>query len=261
VYWIVLLLIVALVSLLITRIATVALTVTGMARESARFQARSALSGVGFTTSEAESVVNHPVRRRIVMTLMLIGNVGLATAVAGLFGSFVNAGTESTFLRSTLLVGGLVTVYAASRSARVDRLLSRWIGAGIRRFSDLQVRDWERLLHLGGDYAVHELPVTDGHWLAGRSLADARLRDEGVLVLGITCGDGRFLGVPAKETVILEGDTVIVYGRTEGVAALSARRCGPGGDAEHARATVEQRQAAADPDHPDVAPPDGGRPR
>ena len=58
---VVLLLIVAFVSLLITRVATVALTTTGMSAPVARFQARSAMSGVGFTTSEADSVVNHPV--------------------------------------------------------------------------------------------------------------------------------------------------------------------------------------------------------
>jgi hypothetical protein len=47
------------VSVLITRIATVALSHTGLSRESARFQARSAFTGVGFTTSESEKAVNH----------------------------------------------------------------------------------------------------------------------------------------------------------------------------------------------------------
>jgi len=51
-------------SLVITRVATVALTMTGLSRQVARFQARSALTGTGFTTSEAETVVNHPVRRQ-----------------------------------------------------------------------------------------------------------------------------------------------------------------------------------------------------
>ena len=48
-------LVVLLVSLLIARVGTVALTVTGMSREAARFQARSAFFGVGFTTGEAEA--------------------------------------------------------------------------------------------------------------------------------------------------------------------------------------------------------------
>ena len=61
-------------ALVITRVATVALTLTGLSKESARFQARSAYTGVGFTTTEAESVVGHPVRRRIVMILMLLAS-------------------------------------------------------------------------------------------------------------------------------------------------------------------------------------------
>lgn len=46
-YAVILLMMVAILSLLITRIATIALTVTGMTRPTARFQARSALTGVG----------------------------------------------------------------------------------------------------------------------------------------------------------------------------------------------------------------------
>ena len=80
------LLVVVLISLIVTRVATVALVSTGLSREMARFQARSAFTGTGFTTQEAESVVNHPVRRRIVMALMLAGNAGLAK-----IGSIVHA--------------------------------------------------------------------------------------------------------------------------------------------------------------------------
>jgi hypothetical protein len=62
-------------SILINKIATVALVQTGVAKHIARFQARSALTGCGFTTTEAEKVINHPVRRRIVAILMLLGNI------------------------------------------------------------------------------------------------------------------------------------------------------------------------------------------
>ncbi|MBD3334640.1 MAG: potassium transporter TrkA, partial [Candidatus Eisenbacteria bacterium] len=66
-------------SLVITRIATTALTLTGMSREAARFQARSAFTGTGFTTHEAEQVVGHPVRRRIIMLLMILRSAGLVS--------------------------------------------------------------------------------------------------------------------------------------------------------------------------------------
>lgn len=76
------LIIVLTISLLITRIATVALTLTGLSRHTAQFQARSAFTGVGFTTNEAETVVNHPLRRRILMLLMLLGNAGVVTSIS-----------------------------------------------------------------------------------------------------------------------------------------------------------------------------------
>lgn len=76
------LLLVVMISLLITRLATVILTATGMSRETARFQARSAFSGTGFTTKEAEDVLNHPVRRKVIAGLMLLGNAGIVAAAS-----------------------------------------------------------------------------------------------------------------------------------------------------------------------------------
>jgi MFS family permease len=225
VYGIVLLVVVALMSLLVTRVATVALTATGMARTSARFQARSALSGVGFTTSEAETVVNHPARRRIIMGLMLAGNVGLVTAVAGLLGGFLNTPDAGRgVLRGLLLVGGLAVVYVLSKSDRADRALTRIVGRWLQRYTDLDVRDYAALLHVSGEYAVKELNVRPGSWLTERPIGELHLRDEGVLVLGIVRSDGTYEGAPRKETCIRPGDTAILYGRSGTVADIARRR-------------------------------------
>ena len=51
------LLLVLLLSLIILRVASEALILTGLSREAARFQARSAWTGTGFTTAESELVV------------------------------------------------------------------------------------------------------------------------------------------------------------------------------------------------------------
>ena len=77
-------------SIFIVRVASVALRHTGLPEVSARFQALSAISGTGFTTKEAESEVNYPVRRKIVMLLMVIGNLGVVTVMATVVVTFVN---------------------------------------------------------------------------------------------------------------------------------------------------------------------------
>src|SRR4051812_19806977 len=157
-------LVIVFMSLLITRVATVALSLTGMSRESARFQARSALSGVGFTTSEAESVVNHPVRRRIVQMLMLLGSAGIVTAVASLMLSFGGASNGQRLSRTVVLAAGLALVIALARSAWVDKQLVRVISR-VLRWRGFHVRDYGRLLQLEGDWAVAELVVEDDDWI------------------------------------------------------------------------------------------------
>ncbi len=244
-YGVILLLVVAILSLLITRIATIALTATGMAQPAARFQARSALTGVGFTTTESEAVVSHPARRRIVMALMLVGSVGLATSIAGILAGVVGRADASARLtRAAVLVGGLAAVYWVSMSARVDRWLSSVIGRALARFTDLDVRDYAALLHVSGDYEVKEMLAAPDAWITGRTLGELRLRDEGILVLGIIRADGSYLGVPQKETRIEPGDTIVVYGRDERFAELTARPAGPEGDGAHQRAVASQRQVA-----------------
>lgn len=245
-YGVVLLLVIALLSLLITRIATIALTATGMPRPSARFQARSALSGVGFTTKESEEVVAHPARRRIIMALMLIGSVGLATSIAGVLGGLVGGTPDAgdRLQRTAVLVAGLVLIYAGSMSHHVDRRLSKLIGRALARFTDLDLRDYAALLHISGEYEVKEMLASPGAWITGRTLGELRLRDEGLLVLGIVRTDGTYLGVPTKYTRIEPGDTVILYGRDGRFAELTSRESGAGGDDAHERAVANQHDVA-----------------
>src|SRR4051794_22263849 len=67
---------------LILRTATEALVLTGLSRDIARFQVRSAFFGVGYTTAEAETIVNHPVRRKIVQMLLVAGAIGISGVVS-----------------------------------------------------------------------------------------------------------------------------------------------------------------------------------
>ena len=84
------LLIIVSLSLVVNRIATVALMFTGLSKDAARFQSRSAFTGAGFTTTESELIVQHPVRRRIIMMLMFLGNAGLITVIATLMSGLVS---------------------------------------------------------------------------------------------------------------------------------------------------------------------------
>jgi hypothetical protein len=241
------LLVVVLISLIVTRVATVALTATGMSREMARFQARSAFTGTGFTTQEAESVVNHPVRRRIVMMLMLAGNAGLAAVVASLMLGFTRGGgAGAAGIRLGELIAGLALLLAAARSRLVDRWATPLIARLLSRWTDLDVRDYSGLLELSNGYRVLELAVQAGDWVANRTLAELELRDEGVVVLGVYRAGGAWVGAPGGGTRIRPGDTVVVYGKEATVCELDGRPRGDEGDEAHERAVTAHLEAWAE---------------
>jgi hypothetical protein len=223
-----------------------------MGRESARFQARSAFTGVGFTTSEAESVVGHPVRRRVVMWLMLVGNVGIVTAVATLMLSFIDMrGSGSLWLEVLVLLAGVSFLIFFATSQWVDRWMCGLISWALKRYTDLDTRDYAKILHLREDYGVTELRISKGDWLVGKSVGDSGLAREGVLVLGIECPGGRFLGAPRDDTPMRAGDRLVLYGRTPRIAEIDSRAHGVDAEAnhrdaveEHERVTREERTLA-----------------
>lgn len=240
-------LVVVLLSLIVTRVATIALTLTGLSRQSARFQARSALTGVGFTTTESESMVNHPIRRRIVMLLMLIGSSTIVIVIAQLIVATVQSsqdGADDLLLSYGLLVVGLALIVWLFSLPRVDRTLQRLIRRLLRRYTDLDIRDYASLLHVHGDFAVSEMSLAEGSWLTGQTLADLRLSDEGVLVLGVQ-RDDEYFGAPKGHTVCRPGDVLVLYGHAHRLADLDQRPSGSIGRRLHQQAVGDQQVVEA----------------
>ena len=245
--------IVVLLSLIVTRVATVILTLTGLSRDSARFQARSAFSGVGFTTSEAEAMLRHPIRRRVVMTLMLVGSAGIVTVIASVVIGLSGEGGGARLNRIGILVLALFVIFLVFRTQWFDRTLTRVIRRLLTRYTDLDSRDYASLLELSGEYAVAELAVDDEHWVAGRTLAELELREEGVAILGVRRSDGGFVGVPVGDTRVEPGDTLVLYSDSATLESLNNRDADVKGDFAHEeskrdtrRAIIEQEDAERD---------------
>ena len=240
------LLIVALLFVTAARVATIALVGTGMATESASFQARSALMGVGFTTAEAEAAINHPVRRRVILWLMTFGNAGVITGISTLLLGFVNAETEQTIQRITLLTLGLLGLVILTRARRLDRMLSRTTKWALARWTTLDTRDFAQLLRFGHDFGIIELHARGDDWLVDRPLSELGLPAEGIVILGVHRKDGNFIGAPTGATVIHIDDDILAYGRLDHLQDLDNRHKGLGGDRAHREAVREQHELIAE---------------
>ncbi|CAM4406132.1 hypothetical protein MB901379_04759 [Mycobacterium basiliense] len=223
------------VSLLVTRVATVVLAASGMSGEAARFQARSAFTGAGFTTTESEVVVSHPVRRRVVMLLMLVGNIGFVAVASSLILGFRGDAVGASWMRVFVLAAGLLLLVYLSRSPWVNRWLTALIGRALRRWTDMAGRDSAVLADLGDGYVVSELAIEADDWVSGSTLRELRLPEEGLLVLGINRDDGDYEAHPGPDSRVSCGDVLVLYGHADAIADLDQRAVDDG-DASHARA-------------------------
>ena len=239
------LLIIFALSLLVIRIGSVALEMTGLSPNVASFQATSAFSGAGYTTQEAEQAVTTAGRRRVVKALIRLGSVGLLGAISTLVLSFTQSGGDN-LLSAAYILGGVGVIVLLAQSRWFNRLLTPVIELALSRTTELVVKDYARLLGLQGEYRVAEVDVDAGDWLAGETLAELDLTSEGVLVLGVRRNDS-YIGAPQSETETRPGDTLVLYGRRDRLQELSGRDAedtDARGDAvaDHEEALEEQRQ-------------------
>lgn len=239
------LIIIVTLSVLITRIASIALTHTGLNQTAANFQARSAYTGVGFTTNEAESITEHPVRRKIIMILMLLGNVGAISAISSLILTFINQGENGLTAFTSLLIiaASIALLWLLSSSQYVNNVLKKLINRALTKYTRLDVKDYNRILNLSGDYEITELKVEELDWMAERPLADLQLKDEGIYVIGIHRTDGSYLAIPDGSSEIETGDLLVLYGRENQLRQLDKRKRDSRGNEEH---EASRRQHASD---------------
>jgi TrkA-C domain len=216
------LLIIALVSLLAVRVGATALMMTGLSWDTASFQSYSAFFGVGFTTKEAEMVVNHPVRRRIIRDLILVGNVGLTSALATLVVTMLQSSSGGNGLvMFGWLIGGLAALFFISRLTWFQNAVDHVIQRGLEGTGMVRALDYELLLRIQHGYVVSEIEVLPDSFLAGRTLRESRPWDRGVVILAIKRDNQTNPGIPNRDDIVKAGDVVTAYGKETSLHAMT----------------------------------------
>ena len=213
------LLIAILVSFIVVRIGGFALQLTGIEPDVARFQALSAFSGTGFTTREAERVVGHRTRRRIVTILIILGNAGLVTIIATLVASFTQvSGYTWFFIRLAIIVGGIFGLYQLIIRSNVgQRILDRLQRPLMNRIFR-GVPAVEEIFHVEKDWAISLVMIKGSSKNIGLSVADITA-EEDIEILAIDRAD-TYLTRPDREEKIVEGDRLLVYANRKSVKRI-----------------------------------------
>jgi TrkA-C domain len=215
------LIVIAMVSLLAVRAGSTALMMTGLSWDAASFQSYSAFFGVGFTTSEAELVVNHPVRRRIIRDLILAGNVGVTSALATLVATLVQ---NSSGIRPLAIVAGVILglglLLYLTKVSWVQRAIDKLIQRTLEQTGLVRVMDYELLLRIQHGFVVSEVDIVATTAVVNKSLSESRPWDHGVVILAVKTDGKANEGLPNAHTVLRVGDVVTVYGEEHHIKRL-----------------------------------------
>ncbi|MCH7747874.1 MAG: potassium transporter TrkA, partial [Acidobacteria bacterium] len=117
--------IVGVISMVLVQLLTGALIATGLPPDIAGFQARSAFSGAGFTTTESENVVNHGARRKIISVAMLVGSLGTPTLVVTVVVGLIAPGPGSTTERTLVAISGIMLIFLVLGARPMKNLMLR----------------------------------------------------------------------------------------------------------------------------------------
>jgi hypothetical protein len=228
--------VIAIVSWIVVQAGATALMMTGLSRSVAEFQAISCFFGVGFTTREAEMIVTHPMRRRIAAHLIVVGNIGLTSAVGAFIIAFMGEDTDfldhvmnadepvSFMFRLGFIILGVGLIAVFFRLGFVKAIIEWVVKQSLEHTHAIRVMDYETVLRSNAGYAVMQVELDPSNEYIGRTLAGAQLGSKGVLILSIERKSGEQIGTPHPTSELLEGDMLTVYGHEDAIKEVLGLR-------------------------------------
>ncbi len=207
-------LLIILVSFLLVRAAAIGLMMTGLDEKKARFQALSAFTGTGFTTREAETVVNNPVRRRIVSWLMILGNAGIVSLIVTTTSSFIGGKGSDIAINVLVLSAGLYLIYKFITRKGLIRRWEDFVHEKFVQSGAFEEGITEDLVHLIEGYGMVRATMTENSPFVGKTLGENKMTLKKLLVFGIERG-GKWISAPSSKELIQPGDKIVVYGPLE----------------------------------------------
>lgn len=207
------------VSFLVVRAAAIALMMTGLDHKRAVFQALSAFTGTGFTTKEAERVINHPLRRKIIMWLMILGNAGIVTVIITATSSLIKIKGYGIPLHIIIMLAGIYFMYRIGTSKGFIRRWESFIEKYLVKISHFEEETVEDLLHFLDGYGLVQTLVKKDSPLTGLLLSECTLCREDTLLVGIE-RDKKWIPIPKSQEKIQEGDKLVLYGNLQNLREM-----------------------------------------
>ncbi|MGE6377869.1 TrkA C-terminal domain-containing protein [Peribacillus muralis] len=193
---------------LVIEISVTLLKLTGLKSNVARFQVISMLTGTGFTTDESKSIIDHPVRRKISMFLILFGVFSLAVIISSI-STLLSDDLRLTEL--TIIIGILVVLTVFIKSPFMNKRISAKMKGEMFNHYELWEHPIEEVLFLEEDDVVMEIDIYDKSEFIDVKVTDILSENADINVLFIESGEVKLRKELCEYKVKL-GDNLFLYG-------------------------------------------------
>ncbi|MFK2825891.1 TrkA C-terminal domain-containing protein [Bacillus sp. B190/17] len=192
----------------VIEISVMLFNLTGLETDVSRYQVVSMLTNTGFTTDEAQLILDHPVRRRLSMFLILFGAFSLAVIIS----SITNILADDLRLKELALINVVLLILVlAGKTPFIRHKLQKKLSYEMEKkleISELPVKD---ALYLNEDDLVTDVVIDESSEFIGKKTTELIRRDEDVNILFIKRGKVYVRSSLASEK-IQEGDQLFIYG-------------------------------------------------
>lgn len=193
---------------LVIEISVIMFRLTGLEGDISRYQVISMLTGTGFTTDESQLIIDHPVRRRLSMFLILFGAFSLAVIIS----SITNMLADDLRLKELMITNVvLLAVVLIGRTPLTKRILGDKFHHEMEKkleISELPIKD---ALYLENDDVVTDIAVEEESPLIGKTIGEFIKNEEDLNILFIQRGEVNIRRGLWQEK-IQEGDRLYIYG-------------------------------------------------
>ncbi len=188
---------------------------TGLDRDQAFFQSLSAFTGTGFTTLQAEKVVEHKPRRRITMILFITGYAAAATVVATLVRSVEVKSLYDGMWHIGLALAAVLMAWAffgTGMSLHLNDFIRRWVAYRVEHEPVLH----DDLFKYKPGFGITRIEVPAESRVIGKQLMELPLKELQLQILLIEMEDDTVV-VPDGHYRIQALSHLVVSGRLSAV--------------------------------------------
>ena len=212
--------IIIIVSILIVKIASIMLNLTGLDEKTAFFQCLSAFTGTGFTTRDSEHVLDNLLRRKIIMTLMILGNAGLISIITTLVLSLRGRGVMPALINVAFILLAVLVLITISSNKAIRTRFTKKVQENLAKTQTFTRRPVMEILRLAAGFGIAEITLNENCADVGKTLGRSSFREKDILILAVERGK-KVIPTPHASENLLLNDTIICYGKLDNIVKIS----------------------------------------